>query len=83
MRVYGGSGGTVPLILNLSTRQKKELNGQSASGTGHFTPVEQSTRYQLNWSPGGPQIRTGYSREEKYLSPLLGIELQFIHPTAF
>ena len=64
-------------------RRYKEPNGQSVSHIGPFTPVEQPTWYPLNWNLGGPQVRTGYSREEKYLSPLLRIELQFIQPTAF
>ena len=45
--------------------------------------VEQPNRYPLNWSLGGPQAQSEYSREEKYLTSLLGIELQFIQPPAF
>jgi hypothetical protein len=41
-------------------------------------PVEQTTQYPMNWSLGGPQVQCEYSREEKYLVSLPGIELQFI-----
>jgi hypothetical protein len=52
----------------------------SASRSCQFTPRKYSLQYQLNWRLGGPQSRFRCYVEEKYHSPLPGIEpLLFRH----
>jgi hypothetical protein len=68
MKMYRGSGGICPSILNLGTRWR------SASRSGRFTPRDRAPDTHLDRRLGGPQSRSGHDGK-KNSQPLLGLEL--------
>jgi hypothetical protein len=78
MKVYWGSVGTIPRILELGTRWRRVVS---------FTPRPlyaqgKSPRYPLMRRLGGPQSRYRTGGEEKNSHPLPGLEPLIIQPVA-
>jgi len=71
MKVYWGSRGIAPRILDLGTRWK------SVSRPGHFTPW-----YPLDRSLVGSQNRSRHGDEERNTQPLPGLKPLIIQSVA-
>jgi hypothetical protein len=78
MKVFRGSGGIAPLILDLGSRWRWRVS---------FTPRPLYPQGKSPWYPldrrlGGPQNRSGSGGEEKNSQPLPGLEPSISHPVA-
>jgi hypothetical protein len=78
MKVYWGSGGIAPRIIDLGTRWRCVVS---------FTPQPlyrqgKSPWYTLDRRLGGPLSRSGRGSEEKNSQPLQGIKPPIIQPVA-
>jgi hypothetical protein len=78
MKVYWGSGGITPRILDLGTRWRWMVS---------FTPRPLYPPGNSPWYPfdirlGGPQSPSGYGGEEKNSQPLPGLEPPINQPVA-
>jgi hypothetical protein len=78
MKVYYGSGGVTPRILNVGTRWSWVVS---------FTPRPLYPQGKIPWYPvdrrlGGPQNRSGRGGEEKNCQTLPGLEPPIIQPVA-
>jgi hypothetical protein len=79
MKVYWGSGGIAPRILDLSTRWRRVISFTPRP----LYPLGKNPRYSLVGRLGGPQSRSGRGDEEKNSQPLPGLETPIIQPMAY
>jgi hypothetical protein len=78
MKVYTGSIGTAPLILNLGTKWRCVVNIKFRRVIPGKEP-----RYPLKRGLGGPQSWSGRFEEEENLSPLPELEPQIVQPLSY
>jgi hypothetical protein len=78
MKVYCGSEGITPCILDIGTRWKSVVSFSPLP----LYPEGKSCRYPLDRRLGGPLSPSGYGGEEKNSQLLLGLKSSIIQPVA-